>query len=243
MPPKTTPQPVAPNPASSKPAKPAPSELLPVNWPAIEPLYRAGLRSVNSIAKEFGVSRTAITKHAAKKGWLRDLKHDIHEKADRLVAQAAAQPPVHSQTAAPVKLTDAQIIDQNAEQLSVVRLQHRADILALRTIIQGLTAELAFTIERPDLFAQVQMVLTDPDEPAIKVLEDAMALVASLPNRTKVAKDLADALHKCIGMEREAFGLNTDGGTDGKPLVIIKDYCGRGDPDSLRGNQAAAAGG
>lgn len=143
----------------------------------------------------------------------------------------------------PARLTDAQIIDQNAEQLSGVRLQHRADIRALRAIIQGLMNELAQVIERPDLFAQVQMMLFEPGEEPLRALEDAMALVASLPNRTKVAKDLADALHKCIGMEREAFGLNTDGGTDGKPLVIIKDYCGRGDPDSLRGNQAAAAGG
>lgn len=242
MPPKPA-QPVAPNAQPpKKSAKPDPSELLPVDWAGIEPHFRAGLRSVASIAKQFGVSRQAIAKHAAKKGWLRDLKHDIHEKADRLVAQASAQPPVDSQTAKqpPAKLTDAQIIEENAQQLSTVRMQHRADIKALRTIIQGLMAELAQVVERPDLFAQVQMMMFEPGEEPLRALEDAMALVASLPNRTKVAKDLADALHKCIGMEREAFGLNTDGGTDGKPLVIIKDYCGRGDPDSLRGQIAAA---
>jgi hypothetical protein len=33
-------------------------------------------------------------------------------------------------------------------------------------------------------------------------------------------------------MEREAFGLNTAGGTDGLPMVILKDYTGKGDPDS-----------
>jgi len=61
-------------------------------------------------------------------------------------------------------------------------------------------------------------------------------LVASLPQRTKVLKDLADTLHKVIGMEREAFGLNSEAGTDGRPMVIIRDYTGRGDPDSpLRG--------
>ena len=45
-------------------------------------------------------------------------------------------------------------------------------------------------------------------------------------------KDLADTLHRVIGMEREAFGLNSEAGADGRPLVIVRDYTGRGDPDS-----------
>jgi hypothetical protein len=57
-------------------------------------------------------------------------------------------------------------------------------------------------------------------------------LVSSLPQRTKIVKDLADALHKVIGLEREAHGLNTISGSDGRPVVIIRDYTGRGDPDA-----------
>lgn len=222
----------------------AKGELEPVQWHLIEPHYKAGIRSIRSIAQEFGVSRTGIDKHAAKQSppWKRSLAPAIHQQADRLVAQYDEQ--VASQartlvaggklhaTSDPAVPTDAEIVDAGAAQLAVVKLGHRSDIAALRKIVQGLLAELAVTMDRPDLFAQVEGMLSDPDEPKLQALEDAMALVASLPGRTKVAKDLAEALHKCIGMEREAFGLNTAGGTDGIPLVLIKDFTGKGDVDS-----------
>jgi hypothetical protein len=41
-----------------------------------------------------------------------------------------------------------------------------------------------------------------------------------------------DALHKAVGMEREAFGLDTAEGTEGRPMVHIRDFTGRGDPDA-----------
>jgi hypothetical protein len=224
--------------------KPKPTDLVPVNWPAIKPHYVAGIRSIASIAKEFGVSRPAIDKHALKHGWNRNLAPAIHARADRIVAEVVAAPPEEPvagfglQPDIPATPADAAIVEAGAQQLALVKIGHRKDIAALRTIIQGLMSELAETIERPDLFAQVQMVyaLTPEDETQTWVqpgaLEDALELVRSLPARTKVAKDLADALHKCIGMEREAFGLNTAGGTDGMPLVLVKDFTGKGDADS-----------
>ena len=45
-------------------------------------------------------------------------------------------------------------------------------------------------------------------------------------------RDVAEALRTLIGLEREAFALDTASGSDGNLLVIIKDYTGRGDPDS-----------
>ena len=56
--------------------------------------------------------------------------------------------------------------------------------------------------------------------------------VSSLPQRTKVLKDLVESLHKCIGIEREAVGLDTLMGAEGRPMVIIRDFTGRGDVDS-----------
>lgn len=229
----------------TKPPKTKPTDLVPVNWPAIEPHFRAGIRSLASISKEFGVSRAGILKHAAKQKppWERNLAPAIHARADRIVAETVTPKDDEPVTrgglqSTPVTAADAPLIEAGAQQLALVKIGHRQDIAALRTIIQGLMSELAETIERPDLFAQVQMVyaLTPEDESQTWVqpgaLQDALELVRSLPARTKVAKDLADALHKCIGMEREAFGLNTAGGTDGMPLVLVKDFTGKGDLDS-----------
>src|SRR5437762_2359668 len=71
-----------------------------------------------------------------------------------------------------------------------------------------LLAELESVVDQPELYGMVHDALSDPDEPAIQALGDMAHLVASLPGRTKVLKDLADALRTLIGAEREAFGLN-----------------------------------
>jgi hypothetical protein len=224
--------------------KTKPKDLLPVPWDKIEPHYRAGLRSQNSIAKQFGVTRRAMEKHALKHGWQRDLAPAIHDRADQLVARAVAtrRKQVAPKTVATKALatkpatapsvTDAEIVDAGGEQLALVKLEHRGDIAALRKIIAGLMRELGAVMDYPEKFAQAFDVLANLEEPALGVLADMATVVGSLPARTKVAKDLADALHRCIGMEREAFGLNTAGGTDGLPMVILKDYTGKGDPDS-----------
>jgi hypothetical protein len=47
-----------------------------------------------------------------------------------------------------------------------------------------------------------------------------------------VLKDLADALRTLIGAKREAFGLNAEASADGRLLVIVKDYTGRGSPEA-----------
>lgn len=104
-------------------------ELAPVNWPAIEPHYRAGIRSIKAISAEFGVSRPAIDKHARKHGWVRDLAPAIREKSDRQVAQVAVAPPSCSPARS---FSDQAIVDAGAEQLTLVRLGHRQDIAELR---------------------------------------------------------------------------------------------------------------
>jgi len=45
---------------------------LSVDWVSIETHYRAGVKSVNALAKESGVTEGAIRARAKKRGWLRD---------------------------------------------------------------------------------------------------------------------------------------------------------------------------
>jgi prophage DNA circulation protein len=204
-----------------------PSELAPVPWERIEPLYRAGIQSVNAIGKQFGVSHTAIQKHAKKHGWVRNLKPAILEKADRLVAEQAVATQVANSTA------DRKIVDAAGEQLAFVRLGHRTDIAKLRALVGALMRKAEAAIGDPEIFGRAWDMLAGADtEVDMAVLRDMADLVASLPAQTKVLKDLADAMHRVIGMEREAYGLDTNAGTDGLPVVHIKDFTGRGDPDS-----------
>ena len=129
-------------------------------------------------------------------------------------------------------LLDLDAVLAGGALLAAVQIGHRKDIGRARRLAAMLLAELETVTETPDLFGMAYDALAYPDEPAIEALREMATLVASLPARVKVMKDLADTLHKLIGAEREAFGLNTQAGTDGRPLVIIKDFTGRGSPES-----------
>jgi hypothetical protein len=62
------------------------SELLPVSWDRIEPLFVLGVRSIRSIGKQFGCSHVAILKHAKLAGWTRTLKPNLLKRAEKLQA-------------------------------------------------------------------------------------------------------------------------------------------------------------
>jgi len=223
--------------------KPPKAKLLPVPWHLIEPHFRAGIRNMSAISAEFGVSRAAILKHADKHGWVRKLGPAIRDAADHIVTRTGAQVTpatidvVTGQVTAQPVLSDKALVDAGAQQLALVRLDHRKDIAALRTIIKGLMRELAPMVDQPELYAMVYDALANPEEPAIQALRDMAATVNSLPTRIKAAKDLADTLYRAIAMEREAFGLTAEGGGGERYTVIVRDFTGKGDPDSPNAGQ------
>ena len=205
------------------------SELMPVNWSAIEPHYRAGIRSIKSLAAEFGVSRPAIDKHARKSGWTRDLAPAIRQKSDQQVAQLAVAPLSCTPTRS---FGDQAIVDAGAEQLTLVRLGHRQDISELRRLAKVLVAELCDVVERPEAYAMVHDALSSIDDGGLEALRGMATLVDSLPARERVLRGLADTMQRVVAMERQAYGLDAAGAGDGRPEVHIKDFTGRGDPDS-----------
>lgn len=213
--------------------KPPPkqSDLRPVDWAALTPHYRAGIRSLKSMGLEFGVAPSAILKHMRKRGITRDLKARIQFEAQQKVNAAAVNAKVNAENAIH---NERAIVDAISNVLAAVVIGHRKDIARARRLAAMLLAELEAVTEMPDLFGMVYDALACPDEPAMDALRDMAMLVQSLPQRAKVLKDLADTLHKCIGMEREAFGLDTIASTDGRPMVIIRDYTGRGSPEAPR---------
>lgn len=212
---------------------PNPSDLKPVDWPAIEPHYRAGIRSLRSLTAQFGVSPTGIVKHFDKLNVRRDLKPRIQAAAEELLLRAALPVTVSADPKTPTQVaTENAIVDTNAAVLAHVVVSHRVEIARARRVVGILMAELEDMVERPELFAMVHDALDNPDEPAIEALRNMARLVESLPARVKVMKDLAEAVRILIGLEREAFGLDVAHASDGKMLVIIRDYTGRGDPDA-----------
>lgn len=109
-----------------------------VDWDAMEPEWRAGIKSKKELAAEYKVSRAAIDKHWAKLGIERDLSAKIKQEADALVARAAVAPEVTPEARA----TERQLVEANAAAQAQVRIAHRKTIQRLIAVCEKLLAEL-----------------------------------------------------------------------------------------------------
>lgn len=226
------PAPAAPAAAKRPRKKPAenPADLKPVDWAGMEPHYRAGLRTLRNLSEEYGVSPPGILKHFRKAGIARDLRPRIQQMASDAVNAAAVAETVNARGP-----SEQEIVDANAKALASVQIAHRKDIARCRELAERLLGELEEVTGAKGIVDRIHGEIHDPqaDPEEVKAaLRDLALLVRNLPGRVKTMRDLADAMRMLIGMEREAFGLNTAAGTDGRPMVIIRDFTGRGDPDA-----------
>ncbi len=174
-----------------------------VDWDAIEPHYRAGIRALKDIGAEFGVSDAGIIKHAREVGWTRNLKAKIQARADAKVSAAT----VSAEVSAERKLTESVRVEVESEVQARVRLSHRADIQRSRKLCMALLSELESQTGNLPEIQKLGEILRDPDDNGADKLNDLYRAVISLPERTKTMKALAESLKTLVSMEREAFGI------------------------------------
>lgn len=108
------------------------------DWNAIELAYRAGIKSLEQIGAEFGVTKGRISQVAKKQEWTRDLAAKIQARADARVNESV----VNKELNAGKRLTETTIVTANAELQYRIRMEHRADIGRTRKLFQTLLAEL-----------------------------------------------------------------------------------------------------
>lgn len=196
----------------------APQRTTP-DWERVEADYRSGLLSLREIATKDGhVTEGAIRKKAKKLGWSRDLAAKIHAKAEELVRKEAVRNTGTQQTAySPA--AERVLVDSNATAIAKVRLGHRKDISAARVLCLTLLSELTEVTEGRHTIEDLSDLLDkmqnpDGSEAMEKVLakaRDALNKAMSLPSRAGTIKALSDSLKTLVGLEREAWGLKTDG--------------------------------
>jgi hypothetical protein len=147
------------------------------DWDAIEPHYRAGIRSLKDIGVEFEVSDAGIIKHARQHGWTRNLKAKIQAKADAKVSAAMVSEEVSKEA----KLTESTRVEVESEVQARIRLSHRTDIQRGKRITNALMQEL------------------EAQAGANKKLP--------LKERAAILKQLTDTQRVQVALEREAFGI------------------------------------
>jgi hypothetical protein len=194
-----------------------------VDWNAVEPHYRAGIRALKDIGTEFGVSDAAIIKHAKKSEWSRDLKAKIQAKADAKVSAAV----VSAEVSAEKKLTESVRVEIEAEVQARIRLAHRADIARARTLSMSLLSELEAQTGDVDSLYRLGEILRCEDDKGADRLNDAYRAIISLPERTKTMKALIESVKIVIGLEREAFSIAGEPakvevtGANGAPVIAL----------------------
>ena len=175
-----------------------------IDWESVEIQYRAGIRSLKDIGREFDVSDAAIVKRAKRDGWTRDLRAKIHAKAESKVSESLVSAEVSAQT----KVREREVIEANAAAIADVRLAHRSDIRRSRELTNKLLDELEGLTDNRELFEQLGELMHSPDDKGMDRLNDLYRKVVELPNRTKVMKDLAETLKTLIALERQAYNLD-----------------------------------
>jgi len=181
-----------------------------VDWDAIEPQWRAGIKTKLQMSEEFGVSRAAMDKHFAKLGIDRDLTEKIRAKAEALVTQAQVTREVTAESVA----TERDIVDANATMQADAVLGQRKDISRSRGVVKKLFAELETQLDCADDFAKLGDLMASPDDNGTDKLNDLYRKVMSLPSRVDSAKKLADALRVLIELERKVLRIKDDTGLE-----------------------------
>lgn len=189
------------------------------DWVRIEVDYRAGIKTLRQIAAEHGITEGAIRKRAKKEGWERDLAPKIQARADALVRKEAVREEVREKG----RVLESETVEANARAIADVRLAQRHDIHRGRKLVMSLLDELEHQTDHRDLYEELGILLRSPDDKGMDKLNDIYMKAMSLSGRTDTMKKMTDSLKVLIGLEREAFGLATDGeGEGGKAQLPAK---------------------
>ena len=182
------------------------------DWEKIELDYRAGIKTLRQIAGEHGVTHGAINKRAKRDGWSRDLSAKIAAKADALVSKSAVSNLVSTEP----RISERQIVDDNAALVASVHLSHRKDIQRSRRVTMALLEELERQTgaDNVALLEQMGELMRREDDKGQDKLNDLYQKIISLPGRAKTMKDLGESLRVMVTLERQAFGLDDK---DSKP--------------------------
>lgn len=188
-----------------------------IDWEAMEPEWRAGIKSKLELSNQYGVSRAAIDKHWAKVGIERDLTKRIQAKADALVTQQA----VTRQVTPATKLMEQEVVEANGTLQASVRIGHRKTIARGYVLCQALLQELEDQTFDTVLLGQLGEMMRNPDDAGSDRLNDLYKKIISTPGRVDTAKKLVETMKSVITMEREAYSIDSIPAGDGSANALV----------------------
>lgn len=162
-----------------------------------------GQKSMRTLATEFEVNVSNISRRAKKEGWIQDKSQEIKQRTNAaLVAQRGRNTPTQED------------IDKAVGTNIEIVTSHRKDIKESRSLVQLFQSQLRNAATNRD---EIEGAIIDdtkgPDgenKPEIK-RRNRMLKAVSLPAHAGVLKDLSVAQKNLIYLERQAYNLNESG--------------------------------
>ena len=186
-----------------------------VDYERIEPGWRAGVLSPHQLAAQYTedtgvkVSHAAIIKHFNKLNVPRDLNAKIQAQAAAMVTRSLVTEKV---TKDRLVTNEGKIVSAGAEQVFEIRLFHRKNTAKLRAIVAAQMEELEESSgpEQAQKLRDLGELMRSEDDAGRDKLNEIYKAVIGLPERSKVAKQLAETLRIAVELERREFGMDED---------------------------------
>jgi len=175
-----------------------------VDWEGVERDYSAGLLSLREIAAKYDTKESSIRYKANQNDWSRDLSKKIEQKTNEKLRKIELRTELRSK-----KASEKEIIEVNAQAIVSIKLAHRGDIRKSKRIVNSLFDELEITTDNRELFEQLGEMLRNESDSGQDKLNDIYKKVISMPQRIDGVKKLTDALKTMIGLEREAYDIQS----------------------------------
>lgn len=176
-----------------------------VDWESVERDYSAGLLSLREIAAKYDTKESSIRYKANQNDWSRDLSKKIEQKTNEKLRKIELRTELRSEKA----ISEKEIIEASAQAIVNVKLEHRGDIRKSKRIVNSLFDELELTTDNREMFEQLGEMLRNESDSGQDKLNDIYKKVISMPQRIDGVKKLTDALKTMIGLEREAYDIQS----------------------------------
>jgi hypothetical protein len=174
-----------------------------IDWDAIEPHYRAGIRSLKDIGEEFSVSDAGIIKHAKRFKWTRNLKGKIQALAEKKVSELEVSEGVSVEG----KLTEAQRVDFDSTQIAQIHYRERKDLIAIRDRFRSMFAEFGQICDQQEDLSNLGELMHNT-EASLDKLNEKYHKVISFEGRVESGKKLVETIRILFDLEAKIFKLH-----------------------------------
>ena len=210
-----------------------------VDWELVEVDFRAGIKTLQQLANEYGVTRGRISQVASERGWTRDLKDKINQRAQaKVIAAVAASKQGGDETkqgpclatpepkqagrqdpSKPKKVREELLVDQAATAIAEVLVEHKTAISRSRGLFNKLLSEVEAVTDKLDLFERLgEMMDAGGEDDSGKRIADKMndlyAHIISTSGRVDNAKKLSEMLERLVKLERQTYGIDDKKGAE-----------------------------